>query len=197
MPVELSSRTLAMTLNDLFWYRCCLIWLVMTALVSAMMCATTRVLRIHARVERLLSDTRRCRPSARLVEHLIGGCAASCRRRGVGLTLSSGVSDRHADRRLPLHRLGGRVAVVCGEPFDRPARPRQLAAPLAGCDAAVRQPLPGFLDRHPDRACQGLLPGRNPGNSLRAAEAGASSGAARRVISRPAVRSANSRAARC
>ena len=96
VPVELSSRTLAMTLNDLFWYMVLpVIWLVMTALVYGYDVRDDKeLLRIHARVERF-GERYKAMPAflRDFVEHLIGGYRARFLpiANGVRLTLSSGV----------------------------------------------------------------------------------------------------------
>jgi hypothetical protein len=96
VPVELSSRTLTMTLNDLFWYMVLpVIWLVMTALVYGYDVRDDKeLLRIHARVERL-GERYKAMPAflRDFVEHLIGGYRARFLpiANGVRLTLNSGV----------------------------------------------------------------------------------------------------------
>ena len=150
VPVELSSRTLAMTLNDLFWYMVLpVIWLVMTALVYGYDVRDDKeLLRIHARVERF-GERYKAMPAflRDFVEHLI---------RRLSRPFPADRQRRQADTELGVVLI---VTLIVGyrfidwaaawlwladDPRDRSARPRQLAAPVAGRDAAVRQPVPGF-----------------------------------------------------
>ena len=203
VPVELSSRTLAMTLNDLFWYMVLpLIWLVMTALVYGYDVRDDKeLLRIHARVERL-GERYKAMPGflRDFVEHLIGGYRARFLpiANGVRLTLSSGVvlivtlivGYRFIDwaaawlwlaatRVIGPHDLDSwqllsqGVTLLFGSPFQDSST-GILVEPVRIC----------FLAAILETAF--ALPKRVAGGD-----------AAGAVISPPAVRSADSRAARC
>jgi len=96
VPVEFASRSVAATLNDLFWYMILpVIWLVMAALVYGYDVRDDKeLMRIHAGVERLGQRYKAMPAFLRdFVEHMISGYRARFLpiANGVRLTLSSGI----------------------------------------------------------------------------------------------------------
>ncbi|MER9372442.1 hypothetical protein [Mesorhizobium sp. M0491] len=176
VPVE-SIAPSTVAVNLFFFMLLPLIWLVMAALIYGYdVRDDAALMRVHGRLERagrryvglpkFLRD---------FVEHFIAGYRSRYLPIANGVRLDSQLQSGafvHAGRRLPLARLGRCLAMAGHDAADRSARARRLADFFAWRDAAVRQPVPGFLHRHPDRAAAHMLSRRRAGDSVFDGEAG-------------------------